>query len=82
MAGPLYAGPPFVPPPATVVMTCVRGVDLADYLVDRVGDEQVAAAVRGDAKGIAEFRGGGRAVVALVARGAVSGHGGNNRGRR
>src|SRR5208282_4767428 len=53
------------------------GVHLADAVVLGVGDEDVAAGVHRHAIGVVEFGGGGGAVVAAVACGAVAGDGGD-----
>ena len=56
-----------------------RGVDLADHAVPRIGDEQVAAGVHGDSRGIVEHCGGGRTAVRCDGICAAAGHGGDNR---
>src|SRR5262249_39620531 len=67
------------------------GVDLADRVVERVRDVQVARVVEGDPLGVVEQRRGGRAAVAAVAaeavvlrqsRGVVAGDGGDDPGGR
>ena len=62
--------------------------DLADGVVEGVGDEQVAGAVEGDALRVVELRAGGGAAVsgepaeaaAGLAGGVVAGHGGDDAG--
>ena len=55
--------------------------DLADHVVGRVGDEQVARGVDGDAVGLVQLGGGGGSVVAAVTLGAVAGDGDDVAGR-
>src|SRR5690606_27299138 len=50
-----------------------RGVDLADPVVDRVGDVHVALAVEGHVEGLGQLCAGGRAAVAVGPGGAVPG---------
>ena len=55
--------------------------DLADHVVARVGDEQVARGVDGDALGIVQLGVGRGPVVAAVTRGTVAGDGDDVAGR-
>ena len=54
---------------------------LADHVVVRVGDEQVARGVDGDAGGVVQLGGGRGPVVAAVTGGAVAGDGDDVAGR-
>ncbi len=49
------------------------GVDLADYVVSRVGDEDVPGSVHRDAHGSVQLGAGGRSMVALVSTDAAAG---------
>ena len=53
-------------------------VDLADAFAVEFGDEEVAAAVHGDADGDIDLRGGGQAVVAAGALQPVASHRGDD----
>ena len=53
---------------AGLTVTTSSAGDLADPLLSRVGDEEVPGGVHRDAAGVVQFGGGGRTVIAAVAR--------------
>ena len=53
-------------------------IDFADDVVAAVGDEEISRGIHRDARGVVEFGAGGRAAVAAVAPGPVSGDRGDH----